>query len=85
MMPPFEPMWSSVTEDWVDRLIPDGGKGLLGKAVYCRECEGRGYTRKSQSIWQACPSCYAGRCWVTTSTTTDAPLKVRPQDGPPKS
>jgi hypothetical protein len=73
MMPPFERMWSSVTEDWVDRLIPDGGKGLLGKAVYCHECGGTGYTRKSQSIWQACPSCYAGRCWVTTSTTADAP------------
>jgi len=46
-------------------LVPDGGKGLLGKAVYCRECGGRGYTRKSQSVWQTCPSCYAGSCWVT--------------------
>jgi|SRR6516164_8784828 len=74
MMPPSRgPMWSSVTEDLVDRLVPDGGKGLLGKAVYCRECGGRGYTRRSQSVWQTCPSCYAGRCWVTTSTTADAP------------
>lgn len=39
-------MWSSVLEDLVDRLIPGGGKGLLGKWTYCRECEGRGYVRK---------------------------------------
>jgi len=59
------PMWSAVTKDLVDRLIPDGGKGLMGKAVHCCECGGRGYTRKSQSVWQTCPSCYAGSCWVT--------------------
>jgi hypothetical protein len=57
-------MWSSVVEDLVDRLIPDGGRGLLGKGRYCRECEGRGYTRKSPSVWQVCPNCYAARCWT---------------------
>jgi hypothetical protein len=57
-------MWSSVVDELVDRLIPDGGKGLLGKGKHCHECEGRGYTRKSQSIWQVCPNCYAGRCWT---------------------
>jgi hypothetical protein len=69
------PMWSSVTADLAERLVPDGGKGLLGEAKYCRECEGRGYTRKSQNVWQACPNCYAGRCWITKSTTTDAPAE----------
>jgi hypothetical protein len=39
-------MWSSVVEDLVDRLVPDGGKGLLGKEKLCSECQGRGYTRK---------------------------------------
>src|SRR5262249_3537724 len=67
------PMWSSVTADLAERLVPDGG--LLGEAKYCRECEGRGYTRKSQNGWQACPNCYAGRCWITKSTTTDAPAE----------
>jgi hypothetical protein len=57
-------MWSSVVEDLVDRLIPEGGKGLLGKAEVCRECEGRGYTRKNQNVWQTCHKCYAGRCWI---------------------
>ena len=41
-------MWSSVVEDLVDRLVPDGGKGLLGKEKLCSECQGRGYTRKNQ-------------------------------------
>ena len=71
-------MWSSVTADLVDRLVPDGGKGLLGKVGYCRECEGRGYTRKSQSVWQACPNCYAGRCWIAKSTTADARIVTSP-------
>ena len=48
-------MWSSVVEDLGDRLIPEGGKGLFGKETYCRQCEGRGYTRKNESVWQACP------------------------------
>src|SRR5262245_49214431 len=55
-------MWSSVVEELVDRLIPDSGKSLLGKVSRCRECDGRGYTRKSESVWQVCPNCYAGRC-----------------------
>ena len=57
-------MWSSVVGDLGDRLIPDGGKGLFGKETYCRQCGGRGYTRKNESVWQACPHCYAGRCWT---------------------
>jgi hypothetical protein len=61
-------MWSSVVEDLVDRLVPDGGKGLLGKEKLCGECQGRGYTRKSQSVWQACPNYYAGRCWIAVGT-----------------
>jgi hypothetical protein len=28
-------MWSSIVADLVDRLIPDGGKGLLGKEKHC--------------------------------------------------
>ena len=43
-------MWSSVTADLVDRLVPDGGKGLLGKVGYRRECEGRGYAEKSERL-----------------------------------
>ena len=62
-------MWSSVIEDLVDRLIPGGGKGLLGKWTYCRECEGRGYTRKNQNVWQVCPACYAGRRLVDDNHT----------------
>ena len=65
-------MWSSVLEDLVDRLIPGGGKGLLGKWPYCRECEGRGYVRKNQSVWQVCPACYAGRRLVDDNHTTDS-------------
>ena len=43
-------MWSSVTADLAERLVPDGGKGLLGEAKYCRECEGRGYTKKPERL-----------------------------------
>jgi hypothetical protein len=46
---------SEVVHGLVDRLIPDGGKGLLGHSVFCETCEGSGYTRKNQSVWQACP------------------------------
>ena len=75
-------MWSAVTAELADRLVPDGGKGLLGKTEYCRECEGRGYTRKSPRVWQACPSCYAGRCWITKSNTADAPAARSVTRGP---
>ena len=68
-------MWSSVVEDLGDRLIPEGGKGLFGKETYCRQCEGRGYTRKNESVWQACPHCYAGRCWT---------LPLQPQPDEPR-
>jgi len=86
MMPPFERMWSSVTEDWVDRLISDGGKGLLGKAVYCHECGGTGYTRKSQSVWQACPIATQDAAGLLHQPQrTRRMLKLQPQDGPPKS
>src|SRR5262249_14374393 len=43
-------MWSSVTAELVDRLVPDGGRGFLGQARYCRECEVRGYTRKVRAL-----------------------------------
>jgi hypothetical protein len=66
-------MWSSVVEDLVDRLVPDGGKGLLGKEKLCSECQGRGYTRKNQGVWRAC---YAGRCWISVGT-------IAPMDGGP--
>ena len=56
---------SEVVHGLVDRLIPDGGKGLLGHSVFCKTCGGRGYARKNESVWQACPDCYAGRCWVS--------------------
>ena len=39
------PMWSSVTADLAERLVPDGGKGLLGEAKYCRRVK-EGVTRE---------------------------------------
>ena len=38
--------------DFTDRLIPNGGKGLLGHWAFCKACEGRAYTRKNESVWQ---------------------------------
>ena len=54
---------SEVVHDFIDRLIPNGGKGLLGHWAFCKTCEGRAYTRKNESVWQICPDCLAGRCW----------------------
>jgi hypothetical protein len=54
---------AEVVDDLIDSLIPSGGKDLLGRWVFCKTCRGSGYTRKNQSVWQACPDCFAGRCW----------------------
>jgi hypothetical protein len=61
-------MWSSIVENLIDRLIPGSGNGLFGRWPLCRECGGSGYTRKSESVWQACAHCYAGRCWTPVAS-----------------
>jgi hypothetical protein len=52
---------AEVAHDLVDRLIPNRGKGLLGHWTFCKTCQGMGYTRKNENVWQACPDCVAGR------------------------
>jgi len=66
-------MWSSVVEDLVDRLVPDGGKGLLGKENFAANVKGGGTPEKNQGVWRAC---YAGRCWISVGT-------IAPMDGGP--
>jgi len=66
-------MWSSVVEDLVDRLVPDGGKGLLGKENFAANVKGGGTPKKNQGVWRAC---YAGRCWISVGT-------IAPMDGGP--
>jgi hypothetical protein len=60
-------MWSAVVGDLVDHLIPNGGIGLLGRWTLCNSCRGTGNTRKSYTVWQACPDCCEGRCDVDVS------------------
>ena len=55
---------SEVVHHFADRLIPNGGKGLLGHWAFCKACEGRAYTRKNESVWQVCPDCLAGAAGI---------------------
>jgi hypothetical protein len=86
MMPPFaRPMWSSVTEDLVDRLVPDGGKGLLGKAIAASVEEGA--TReKVRAFGRLAPVATQDAAGLLHQPQrTRHMLKVRLQDEPPKS
>jgi hypothetical protein len=53
-------MWSSVVEDLVDRLVPDGGKGLLGKEKLCARMSREGVHPKKSGCLAGLPELLCG-------------------------
>jgi hypothetical protein len=62
----WQMLWSSLLDEMLLAWTIQSRRSM-GAWSYCSRCNATGYLRKSDSVWQPCPDCSAGRRWTSGS------------------